>query len=47
MKFLIHFTVKAIEDSIFLEGETIDEIRDKATAELNRRGATNMWSEEI
>ena len=34
-------------DSIVLEGDTIEEVRDKANAELKKRGGTDPWSEEL
>jgi len=47
MRFRIHFEVNGFEDSIVLTGDTVDEIRAKAEAELARRRAINPWSEEI
>ncbi len=48
MNFLIHFTLPdGSKDSISLSGETIEEIQAKAATELEKRGGTNPWSEEI
>jgi hypothetical protein len=47
MKFLIHYSVKGVDDSILIEGTTIEELRETATVEMNKRGATDMWSEEV
>ena len=48
MTFKIHFDLPdGTEDSIVLSGETAEEIRDKAVAELWKRGGKNPWSEEV
>jgi len=51
MKFLIHWTIEDYEDYIIVEGDTIEEIRQFAKVETDRRGLdetkNNLWSEEI
>ena len=48
MEFIIHGTDKlGNEDSISVTGETLEEIRDKAHAETEKRGWTDCWSEQI
>ena len=37
MKFIIHYSGE-YEDSIVIEGNTIEEIREKAFAEVDKRG---------
>lgn len=48
MKYIIHYSGK-YEDSVVITGATIEEIREKAFAECERRGweQENCWSEEI
>lgn len=52
MKFRIHSTVPTYneqdyEDSVVVEGETIDDVRERANAEVTRRGGVDPWSEEL
>lgn len=48
MKFRIHYTLPdGAEDSIVITGESTDEIREKADAEISKRIGTDPWSEEI
>lgn len=51
MKFKIHYEINGFEDFFIIEGETIEEIREKSDLELKRRdldvGKNNVWSEEI
>ena len=48
MKYRIHFELPdGTEDAIVVEGASADDIRDKATAELIKRGGRNPWSEEL
>lgn len=52
MKFEIHFEYNdGTEDSIILEGDTIEEIRESSINELEKRGLTveqnYMYSEEL
>ena len=49
MKFRIHFAIGDTRDSVVLEAETIEEIRDLANAELERRKVKpdDAWSEEL
>ncbi len=45
MKFEIHFTLPSgDEDFIVLEGETVDELREMADCEIEKRGGTDPWS---
>ena len=48
MKFRIHYNGE-YEDSIVIEGNTIEEIREKAFAEGDKRGwnREDCWSEQI
>lgn len=44
----IHFTwPDGTEDSIVLTGDSVEDIRAQADRELERRNATNPWSELI
>ena len=45
MKFRIHDGNS--EDSLVIEGETIEELREKAEKETSKRGWKDCWSEEI
>ena len=51
MKFKIHWTVDNFEDDIIIEGEDIQEIKEKADCETNKRGLdqikNHLWSEEL
>ena len=48
MTFKIHFDLpNGTEDSIVLSGKTVEKIREKAIAELRKRGGENSWSEEV
>ena len=52
MKFTIHFTVsdnegEQHEDSVIIEGDTIQECRNQAASEVEKRGGFDAWSEEI
>jgi len=55
MKFRIHYTLpadprlslSAHENSVVVSGETIDEIREAATREVEKRGGVDQWSEEL
>ena len=52
MKYRIHFQVKVnrfelADDSMVIEGETLNEIRDKSAAELKKRGGLNPHSEKL
>lgn len=46
MKFKIHWEIKGVEDSIILEGEDIQDIRDQV-AKVVPENAENKWSEEL
>ena len=50
MKYRIHFEHQnGVEDFIDLEGDTVEEIRDKADKELLKRNAVmdSRWSERL
>ena len=48
MRFRIHGTTPCgDEDSIIIEGETLEEIRQKASTETGVRNWTNLWSENL
>jgi hypothetical protein len=51
MKFEIHYSIGDYDDSLIIEGDTIEEIRGRAKIETDRRGLTedknNLWSREI
>ena len=48
MKFKIYFTTPhSPEDYFIIEGSTDEEIRQKTSAELSKRGADSFWSEKI
>jgi len=45
MKARIYYFIGEYDDSLIIEGDSIDEIREKCDAELERRGATYSGSE--
>lgn len=51
MKFIIHYKIESnwdvYEDSIIISGEDIDEIREKAKYETEKRHAFDCRSEQI
>ena len=48
MKFMIGFDLaNGYEDQIVVEGETIEQVRERAIEEVEKRGGTNPWSEEL
>ena len=47
MKFKINYTVGNEQDSVVIEGDSIEECQKKAHNEVKKRGATDPWSEEI
>jgi len=51
MTIKIHYTVNGFEDSIIMTGDTIEDIRNRAQQELDKRGLdrekNNCWTEEI
>ncbi len=47
MKFRIHFKVNGEDDCIVIIGESIKECQAKAVIEIEKRNATDTWSEEI
>lgn len=48
MKFRIHYELaNGDEDSIVIEGDTLDDIRQKAGEEVAKRSGQNPWSEEL
>lgn len=47
MKYRIHFSVGDKMDHVDVDGETEDEIRAKADAEIAKRGGIHPWSQEL
>lgn len=48
MRFRIHFEwPDGTEDSLIITGDSIEDVRQKADAELLKRGGKNPWSEEL
>ena len=48
MKYRIHFTLPdGTEDSVVVTGETVDDIQRAASAEIEKRNASDPWSEEL
>jgi acyl-coenzyme A thioesterase PaaI-like protein len=48
LRFRIHFTVRSgEEDSIVVEGRTLDDIREQAVMEVAKRGGKDAWSEGL
>lgn len=48
MKYRIHYKLEdGSEDSLVIEGDSLDEICDKASVELKKRNAKDPWSEEL
>lgn len=48
MMFRIHFTLAdGSEDSIVISGETVGDVREKANREVEKRGGSDPWSEEL
>lgn len=51
MKFRIHFTKDSVEDSFDIEGESIDEVKELAKEQTDKRFLTekenNLWSERV
>ena len=48
MKFEIHFDLPSgDEDSIVIEGDTIEELKKMADYEVEKRGGINPWSIEL
>ena len=47
MKFEIHGSINEYEDSIIIEGESIEEIKEIAKRETSKRSWTNCWSEQL
>ncbi len=45
MKVKVYYFIKDYDDSIIIEGNNIEEIREKCDNELNKRGATYSGSE--
>ena len=44
----IHFTYPdGTEDSVIVSGDIVEEIREKADAEVSSRNASNPWSEVL
>lgn len=51
MKFKIYYLIDDWQDCIVIDGETIEEVREKTFKELGKRGVdyqkNSCWSEEI
>jgi len=51
MRYRIHWSIGDYEDSIIIEGDTIEEIKEEAECVVNSRGLdaekNNFWSEKI
>ena len=48
MKYRIYFTLPDYsEDSVLIHGYSLEDVRDKANAEVKRRGGTNPWSMSV
>ena len=50
MKFIIHFSwPDGTDDSICIEGDTVDDVRERAKAAMLSRGIneSTCWSEEV
>jgi len=51
MKFRIHFEIGEYQDFIDIEGETIEDVKEIAKTETERRGLdeqkNNLWSEKL
>ena len=48
MKIKIYFElIDGSQDSIILEGETVEELQRKAAEEMKKRNVLEAWSEEI
>jgi hypothetical protein len=51
MKFEIHYTIKDYNDFFIVEADTIEEIREKAKIETDKRGLdevkNDLWSVEL
>ena len=48
MKFLIHYTIgEGEEDTITVEGQTVEECQEAANKAVLSRGGVNPWSEQI
>lgn len=48
MKFQIFFTLPNGEtDSFIIEGDTVNEIREKTDYEITKRGVVDAWSKEL
>ena len=52
MKFIIHFTVldaygEPHDDSVVVEGPTVEDIQEQATSQISVRNGIDPWSEEV
>ena len=43
----VYFNVGEYQDSMIVEGETLDEIRQIVDKELKKRGATYLWAKKL
>jgi len=48
MTYRIYFTLRdGSDDSIVVAADTIEELRERAFAEIEKRGGSNPWSEKV
>ena len=47
MRYRIHFSVGDTLDHVDVEGDTVEQIREKADAEIAKRGGIHPWSQEL
>ena len=48
ISYLIHWeSANGVPDSIYLTGDSIEEIRERAQFEVESRNGKNAWSEEV
>lgn len=48
MKYKIYFKVNDVQDSIILEGETVDEVKFQIYPEImKKRGGEPLWCERV
>lgn len=47
MNVIIHLLIDGIEDSMIIEAPTLEELRQIAQAEVDKRGAEDYWSTDL
>lgn len=47
MKFNVHYSIGDYEDSMIIEADTIEEVREKTKEQIELRNATYEWSEKL